>query len=1110
MLKNSILYKLIVIFIIIAVLPLFLIEYFIHKNFETIVQKIIWKTEEMGNQNLLSSQNIGLTAIKDAVSELDKKSTEAIEVQTLSIASQLAQFLYERDKDILNLSAHTPSLKLYQNFMKTNTKDIIIYSKHDTKKNSAVQPVICNNPDNQTNWHHVPPYNFKKISIPLYKEITFAGINGKELIKIKNNKISSNLKDISIMENTYCKAEDYFKYIGTLEKNELYVSKVIGKYIQGWLYKDNGIIKVKPESAYAGKENPGGKRFEGIIRWIVPVFNKDKKIGYLTMALDHTHIMEFTDHIIPTTERFSDITDAGSGNYAFLWDFEHQNISHPRDFFICGYDPLTGKEVPAWLSQDTYNEFKKSNLSLNDFIKILPDFRLFSLTKKGSMEQMEEGNIGIDCRVLDHAPQCQGWFRGTQDGGSGSFLIFWSGLWKLTTYASVPYFTGQYGNSPRGFGYVTIGANVKDFHKAANITRQNIKESINRQEQDIELLKIDTKMLINKHLKKQHRKVHLILIITAFIVTIIAIFLGLTFIKPLKRLIRGVKAIGDGNLNQNIEIKSNDEIGRLGESFNLMAQDIALANKKLMHEINEHHKTEQSLKDSEKKYRDIFESGVTGIYQSTIKGDIISVNPKLASISGYESPDSMIKEVSSIGRQIYVNPSDRDDFIKKILHDDMVSDLEVQMYKKNSEKIWVSMSARAVKKANGDLKYIEGFIVDISKRKEAEIEKEELQAKLIQSKKMESVGLLAGGVAHDLNNVLSGVVTYPDLILMDLPENSRLKNLMLQIKESGEMAAAIVQDLLTLARRGVTSTEVLNFNAIINEYLNSPEYKNLFNYHSNLFIKTILEPDLFNITGSVIHIKKVIMNLMSNAAESMTDGGNITVSTKNQYIDMPVTGYDEIKEGNYIVFTIEDQGSGIDSKDLKKIFEPFYTKKTMGRSGTGLGMSVVWGTVQDHEGYIYAKSIPGKGTKFTLYFPATRKNIVRIEETISIDSYTGNGESVLIVDDVERQRNIAANLLKRLNYLPQSVSSGEEAVEYIKKSAPDLIILDMIMDPGIDGLTTYKQIIKIRPLQKTIIASGFSENERVKQVQKLGAGEYIKKPYTLEKIGVAIKKELNK
>jgi len=1061
----------------------------------------------MGNKNLLSAQNIGSIAIKDAVSQLDKKSTEAIEVQTISLASQIAQFLYERDKDILNLSVHTPSSKLYLNFMNTNNRDVILFLKQDST-NKTIPVVECENPDNKTNWHHNPPYNFKKASIPLYREITFVGLNGKELIKIKNQKISDDLQNISIKKNTYCRAEDYFKHIKKLNKNEIYVSKVIGEYIQGWLYKDNKTIKVKPQSAYAGKENPKGKRFKGIIRWAVPVFENNMKKGYLTMALDHTHIMEFTDHIIPTRERFAEVSDAGSGNYAFLWDYEHQNISHPRDFFICGYDPLTGKEVPGWLSQDTYNEYKKSNLSLNNFIKTIPDFNQFSLEKTGSKEQMDNGYVGLDCRVLDHAPQCQGWNRGTQDGGSGSFLIFWSGLWKLTTYASVPYFTGQYKNSPRGFGYVTIGANVKDFHKAANFTMANIKTSINRQKQDIDLVKTQTKELINKHFSRQNSQLYLILILTAFLVTLIAIALSLTFIKPLRRLMEGAKAIGNGKLDQNIEIKSNDEIGRLGESFNLMAQDIATSNAKLVQEIDERMKAEQALKNSEKQYRDIFESGVSGIYQTTLQGKLLNVNPKMASIFGYESPDSMINEISNVSKQVYVDPLYRDKLIKKVLQDDIVSDLEAEVYKKNREKIWALINARAVKNKNGDFKYIEGFITDITKRKKAEFEKTKLQEQLIRSKKMESVGLLAGGVAHDLNNVLSGLVTYPDLILMDLPENSRLKNLILQIKESGNMAAAIVQDLLTLARRGVTSTEILNFNVVINEYFNSGAFKNLNYFHNNVSIKTFLEPDLFNLTGSSIHIKQIIMNLVSNAAESMPSGGDIIISTKNQYIDKPVKGYGEIQEGDFVVFTIEDHGMGIKPEDIKKIFEPFYTKKTMGRSGTGLGMSVVWGVVQDHKGYIDIKSIMGKGTKFDLYFPATRQNIAEPEKIVLIEEYTGNKESILIVDDIGKQRDIAATLLIKLNYSPKAVSSGELAIDYMKNNSPDLIILDMIMDPGIDGLETYKQIVKTNPGQKAIIVSGFSENKKVEAVQKLGAGEYIKKPYTLEKIGLAIKKEL--
>jgi CheY-like chemotaxis protein len=220
-------------------------------------------------------------------------------------------------------------------------------------------------------------------------------------------------------------------------------------------------------------------------------------------------------------------------------------------------------------------------------------------------------------------------------------------------------------------------------------------------------------------------------------------------------------------------------------------------------------------------------------------------------------------------------------------------------------------------------------------------------------------------------------------------------------------------------------------------------------------------------------------------------------------------GYDEVREGDYVVLAVSDNGVGIADEDLKKIFEPFYTKKIMGRSGTGLGMAVVWGTVKDHNGYIDVESTEGKGSKFALYFPITRKEADK-EESTSIEEYTGDGEKILVVDDVLQQREIASVLLKKLGYSVDVVSSGEEAVEYMKKNSADLLILDMIMDPGIDGLDTYKKILDLHPKQKAIIASGFSETDRVKAAQTLGAGQYVKKPYTLEKIGLAVKAELSR
>ena len=397
---------------------------------------------------------------------------------------------------------------------------------------------------------------------------------------------------------------------------------------------------------------------------------------------------------------------------------------------------------------------------------------------------------------------------------------------------------------------------------------------------------------------------------------------------------------------------------------------------------------------------------------------------------------------------------------------------------------------------------------NIIEREKAEKEKKGLQDRLSRSQKMEALGLLAGGVAHDLNNVLSGLVSYPDLILLDLPEGSPIREPILTMQDSGKKSAAIVQDLLTLARRGVTNTEVLNINRIFSDYFRSPEFEKLQSYHPDVHIETDFETDLLNIKGSEIHLKKAFMNLISNAAEAMPGGGEIMVSTGNQYIDRPIDGYQNINEGDYALVKVKDSGIGISNDDIEKVFEPFYTKKTMGRSGTGLGMAVVWGTVQDHNGYINIKSVEGEGTTFELYFPLTREEVAKESVTMAIDRLMGNGEKILVVDDVKEQREIADGILSKLNYQVTTVSNGEKAIEYMKNHSADLLVLDMIMPPGIDGLDTYRKILETHPKQKAIIASGFSETDRVKETQKLGAGQYVRKPYALEKIGVAVRDEL--
>ena len=384
-----------------------------------------------------------------------------------------------------------------------------------------------------------------------------------------------------------------------------------------------------------------------------------------------------------------------------------------------------------------------------------------------------------------------------------------------------------------------------------------------------------------------------------------------------------------------------------------------------------------------------------------------------------------------------------------------------------------------------------------------------LESQLQRTQKMESLGLLAGGVAHDLNNVLSGLVSLPDLILMDLPQDSKLRKSVEIIQQSGYRAAAIVGDLLTIARGVATAKKPLNLNDQIKDYLDSPEFLKLKQYNPFVKINTGFDPGIFNINGSSVHIRKVIMNLVSNAAEAIEGSGTISISTANRYLEEPIVGYEEVKVGEYVILSVSDDGSGIALDDLNRIFEPFFTKKVMGRSGTGLGLAVVWNVVKDHNGYIDIKS-GSDGTIFDLYFPITREEISSGTQSIPIQELKGNGETILVVDDVKSQREISCQLLGALGYKSDSVPSGEEAVAYLKRNSVDLILLDMIMAPGINGRETYERILQIHPHQKAVLVSGFAETDEVRAVQNLGAGQFITKPFNLEKIGIAIKNELRK
>ncbi|WP_435547394.1 response regulator [Desulfobacterium sp. N47] len=548
-------------------------------------------------------------------------------------------------------------------------------------------------------------------------------------------------------------------------------------------------------------------------------------------------------------------------------------------------------------------------------------------------------------------------------------------------------------------------------------------------------------------------------------------------VLELSRIMKKVSAEKDYSVR--VEPHYPDELGILFEGFNNMLAQIQERDDALMftHYAVDHMGDMAFWIDSE--------------------GLIIYVNNAACIFLGYTSDELVSKDTS------IVNPNSNPDTWRahwNDLIDEQAVTMETILTAETGDTFPVETNLNYVRFKGKE--YCCAFVRDITNRKR-------IEAQLHQAQKMEAIGTLVGGVAHDLNNILGGLVGYPELLLFDMPPEGPLVKPLVQILKSGEKAAAIVQDLLTLARRGVAVEEVVNLNEIIDEYLKTPEYEKMIQYHSGIKFKLNLEPDILNIRGSFFHISKALMNLISNGCESIKGNGEVFITTQNLHLDLPYVGFQNIPEGDYVVLSVSDTGIGICVEDRSKIFEPFYTKKKMGRSGTGLGMTVVRGTVEDHKAFIDIMDRKGGGTRFDIYFPVTREPTKANIKDFSYDAYRGS-EKILVVDDVEEQRDVASNLLGYLGYTVETVPSGEKAIEYLKNKTADIILLDMIMAPGIDGMETCRIILGHNPKQKIIICSGFSETIRVKQALKTGACAYVKKPYRIKEIAAAVREALDR
>jgi PAS domain S-box-containing protein len=506
-------------------------------------------------------------------------------------------------------------------------------------------------------------------------------------------------------------------------------------------------------------------------------------------------------------------------------------------------------------------------------------------------------------------------------------------------------------------------------------------------------------------------------------------------------------------------------------------------------DITERKLSEQALREREERYRAILHTSMDGFWLADQRGCILEVNDAYCRMSGYSREELLSMTVADI--EAVMSPEVIAANFKKVI--EKGSDrFMTSHYRKDKSVMYVEVSAHYQPFGGGR---IVGFLRDITETKRLQ----ELESR---AERLETAGKIAGQVAHDFNNMLAPIMAYPEMIREQLPEGDPGISYLEIIEDSARKISELNQQLLTLSRRGHYNKQVLDLNTMIHTVLRS-----MTDMPDTVHVTTDLCPDLLPMKGGLAQVHQVVLNLLTNACDAVQNHGTISIRTENYYVDEATLVYGRIPRGEYVKLTVADSGGGIPDDIVQRIFDPFFTTKVSDqRRGSGLGLSVVDAVVRDHNGYIDLSTEPGSGTTFYIYFPTTNEVLNTANDTV----VSGGSERLLIVDDDDIQRDVSVRVLSSLGYGVSQASSGEEAIALIKQYPQDLVVLDMIMPPGIDGAETYRRILEIHPGMKAIILSGHAQSERVRKAQAMGAGPFVRKPITRKILAAAVRNELDR
>ncbi|ORJ62855.1 ATP-binding protein [Geothermobacter hydrogeniphilus] len=801
------------------------------------------------SQNLRSVEKLLLDS---ATRALDEQASEALEVRAELVAREVGDFLRSVEEDLHALALLPPDSQGYLEFAATHRKQVWYRQLEDGK-----------------------PREIRR-DIPLYSELAFIAPSGRETVRVVDGRISHDYRNVADPAETTYKSETYFLVARNLPPGEIYVSHVTGWHVS----KDEQLA-----GASSLEEAVGGRTYRGLVRFATPVYTEDGTLkGVVVLSLDHRHLMEFTQHITPTRERYVVYPSYKSGNYAFMFDDEGWIITHPKYWDIRGLD-AEGRLVPPYTEQSSPEAVRRGVIPYN-----LLNAAFIHKNYPVVAQDVLAGRSG----VVDV----------TNVGGAR----------KIMAYAPIFYRGGGY--AERGiFGGVTIGAELKNFHRPA----------------------LETAALIKRQFTTFITQSWFLISLTGMLVFFASYRLSRGIAGPLQELIVGTREMARGNLATNVDVSSSDEVGQLARSFNTMAHELRLRRERLMRSLEDLRRSRKEILRERNFKETVFENIETGILTLNPEGLVTSVN-------------------GPAQRSLQLPPWQKPAPWRKLLTDwpEMVDALE--------EGLSVGVSGRwnkylTIEREGRPLTFrlallplgarnLSGQILTI----EDLTERVQMRQRMERMGRLASLGRLSAGIAHEVRNPLTGISLLLDELhdrMLDQPDDQQLIRRAL---EEIERLEALVGELLNFASVPKTEKVVGDVVDTVRDtlFLVSKPLQ-----QQRIRLEQKFSDDLPRIAFDSNKLKQALLNLLANAMDAMPEGGRLDVSVE--------------PEGDGVAIVIQDTGTGMSAEQLELIFEPFYTSKG---EGTGLGLAITHNIISEHGGRIDADSTPGAGSCFRIWLPA--------------------------------------------------------------------------------------------------------------------------------------------